>query len=987
MKWRPAKSKATPLGQAVAFLCALLLTSAWLGCSRQDPVTEDPVDDRDPVEVARDLIEGGQLTKAEEILSNRLIEEPEDFSAVLMAGRIQRLRGQNDAARRLADTIPPTDPLYIDGIELLVECDEAEKSLEKAVSRLISAIPNANLNPEIKRRWYYKVWELLSRTGRRQEASLYADALCMGRAYSRSLLHSMLRRGESYPIVATGDDQAREYFAPGHGFARYLFSQERFHEAQMEMERNERYSDGTGAANAFMGRLLAETQAEDEVFFDWFSRCDDQALKFSDYWAALGIWFFQNQKYAASARALCEAVELDWTDDDLCHRLARVLGALNREQDAAYVREHALRVASLRELSIQMTQQRVSGESLSVLPRQLLELGRPIESIGWALEALGSNDAINQQPLLQQHAVLIQNPQLANMAKGVALTEISKVDFEINSALKQLAGLSRVPSGDNESESVEPRLVDVRLNNIASQVGLEFQWYHRPEINLESIPLHQMMGGGVAAFDYDLDGSPDIYFVQGSSLPPDGTASRSNQLFRNLVGSFREVGEDSQSQDFSYGTGVAAGDVNQDGFPDLFLGVLGVNRLLLNNGDGTFQDVSYSMESVEARFSTSVAIADLTGDGIPELFECVYVEMEDGFRLPDQDAQGLEIPPSPNDFYAESDRWFRALGNGEFEPIVIDPGRISPGTSLGLVISDFDNDGGNEVLVSNDARPNHLLGAFDTPQVKNFADVTGLGVGFRGFSNSCMGIAAADFNRDQKIDFHITNFVGEAANHYLQGDGGLYGDTAIRFGVESLTKPFTGFGVASVDFARNGWLDLVVANGHVFDVRPRQQKFQMPTQLLQNLRDRFVVNSVQPGEYFGLQYVGRTVTAVDYDSDLDLDLVVGHLDAPAALLENRTEPIGDAIQFVLVGTTCERDAIGARVRVETNNGIFTAWITAGDGYLTSEQRLVDLGLGAAAEVRRVEISWPSGSQTVLKGIEVNQRYLLVEGQSEAWSLQ
>ena len=116
-------------------------------------------------------------------------------------------------------------------------------------------------------------------------------------------------------------------------------------------------------------------------------------------------------------------------------------------------------------------------------------------------------------------------------------------------------------------------------------------------------------------------------------------------------------------------------------------------------------------------------------------------------------------------------------------------------------------------------------------------------------------------------------------------------------------------------------------------------------------------------------------------------MVVGHLDAPAALLENRTEPIGDAIQFVLVGTTCERDAIGARVRVETNNGIFTAWITAGDGYLTSDQRLVDMGLGAAAEVRRVEISWPSGSQTVLKGIEVNQRYLLIEGQSEAWSLQ
>ncbi|MDG2221532.1 MAG: FG-GAP-like repeat-containing protein [Rubripirellula sp.] len=974
----------------------------------RDQTASDPNRSRyaDRLKEAERYLSELDLKPASELITQALIERPDDNAALLLASRIEIAKGNPDAAKEMARSITATGPSFTTATDIIVQLLVQERALEAAVQRLEFAVEQSSLTEEQRVRWHQQLWEILSRLGRRQEASKYADRLCRAGRYNQEILTSLLRRGDAYPI-AIKDRAPESFFMPGHGLARWWFSQEAFDKALEELSRGRRGASDTArtageiaaqgsgeiAAHAFLGRLLAETQATDKLA-QWYAGCDEQTQEFADYWVALGVWFYQQQQLEASARALMEAVYRDPTDDDACHRLARVLAALNRKSDSQYVREHATRVALLRELAIKISLGETTPEMLADLPQQLLTLGRPFETIGWTLNSLPPGQDQRRRILFDQHAALRQNPMTLTMASELALTEIDRSEFAIEQAFADLSESNRLnaatkPVGNPDRHSsptkLPPSPVVVKLENVADVQGLQFQWHHADKINLDSLPLHEMMGGGIGILDYDLDGYPDIYLAQGSGEPPNDACTRSNQMFRNNVGRFADVTRNTGTEDFHYGSGIAVGDVNQDGFPDLYLGALGQNRLLINNGDGTFQDNTPQLGAVPPQFTSSVGIADLTADGLPELFECVYVEMQDGFRLPDKDKDGSELAPGPNEFYAEADRWSLALGDGRFETKTVAKKRIEPGTALGLMITDFDGDGANDVFVSNDARPNHLLIGFNTPDITNIADLVGLGVGFRGFSNSCMGIAAGDFNRDGSIDLHVTNFTGESANHFIQGKRGIFSDDAARYQLTPLTSPFTGFGIAAVDFGWDGWLDFLVANGHVFDQRDRGKAFQMPTQPILNLQDHYVGAAMTESEgYLGGRYVGRAVATLDFDRDLDLDFVVGHLDAPTALLRNNTTRRGDGIQLVLVGTKSERDAIGSRIRVNTDAGEFTHWVTAGNGYLSANQSIIDIGLGKANRVNSIEMTWSSGTKQTFQNLTTNQRYLLIEGEFKPW---
>jgi tetratricopeptide (TPR) repeat protein len=918
---------------------------------------------------------------------------PDDSPTLLLAGKVAASNADIATAIDLVASIPIDSDKAVESTELLVKWHLSLAQYEEAVTRLQANLTQSNLSAELNVALRRQLWGLLNRLGRRQQASTVADQLCRSGYFDRDTLVSLLRRGDAFPL-ALGDDSPAQHFYPGLGMARWLFSQEKFESALKTLDVGSspqpRRSSQNAAADALRGRLLAELQQTDD-FVRWCRQCDPESQQYSDYWIALGIYFFDQQHLKESAGALLEGIYLDPTDDDGCHRLARVLAALQLKQPAALMREHAIRVATLKNLVKQLSLTQSQPELTADLPTQLLSIARPFEAIGWALNNLGPGNEIKRSALMQQLSTLRQDPMILSISSEYAMMDLDRDAFPREDVLKRrprTAGdESNIARTATDSGSVtgetssDPVFVDV-----AAEVGLDFKWYPNKEGDLRSLPMHEMMGGAIAVCDFDLDGNPDVYLGQGSGNPPDKNCSRSNQMYRNIGSRFLKVTEQSGTLDFGYSSGIAAGDINQDGFPDLYIGCLGGNRLLINNGDGSYRDATENLGDVSPQFTSSVAIADLTGDGRPELFECVYVEMEDGFRLPDRDADGNELPPNPNDFYAESDRWFLSQGNGAMILKVLDPQSIEPGTALGLVVTDIDGDGANDVFVANDARPNHLLMRFSGDNVSNVADLFGLGYGFRGFSNSCMGIASGDFNRDGRFDLHVTNFLNESNNFFLQGEGGLFSDYATRFGLTPACEPYTGFGIKKIDLDRNGWPDFVVSNGHVFDQRSGGIDFQMYPQVLMNEASHLRASDSRDAEgYFGKRHVGRSMASFDFDGDQDLDLIVGHLDSAIAVLENRTEENNLGVQFELLGTQTERDGIGCRVVVQFGGQSFTDWVAAGDGYLSTDESVLDFGIGDTAEVGHVEVHWPSGQKQRFDGIKGGKRYVIVEGNNDIWS--
>jgi hypothetical protein len=266
---------------------------------------------------------------------------------------------------------------------------------------------------------------------------------------------------------------------------------------------------------------------------------------------------------------------------------------------------------------------------------------------------------------------------------------------------------------------------------------------------------------------------------------------------------------------------------------------------------------------------------------------------------------------------------------------------------------------------------------------QNSADAKGVAAGFSGEANACMGIAAGDFDRNGMVDLHVTNFSDQSANHYLQTEASAFTDSATRFELDRWTIPYIGFGVKSLDIDRNGWLDLLLTNGHIFDQRHRGEAFRMPPQLLLNRGNRFQLAEVRdPSKYWDGEYLGRALAKCDFDRNGSIDFLVGHLDQPLALLSNETESSGHWIQLELIGTVSERDAVGTRVVLTCGDQHWHAWVTAGDGYLCTDEPVIDLGLGDRSEIDRLELHWPSGQTQTFRSLAGDTRYLLTEGDPE-----
>lgn len=549
-----------------------------------------------------------------------------------------------------------------------------------------------------------------------------------------------------------------------------------------------------------------------------------------------------------------------------------------------------------------------------------------------------------------------------------------------------------------ERHSVQHDAPPVPIRFQIADVGINFRYFNSSDPATAGARMFEFTGGGVGVLDYDLDGRPDLHFTQGCRWPAD-SAQREHldRLYRNLGDRYLDATDAAGVVEPGFSQGLACGDFDGDGFPDLYVANIGRNRLFRNNGDGTFSDVTTaSMISEGTRanaWTTSVAIADLNGDGLPELFDVNYVEGHDVFeRICDH--AGIARICSPTLFDAQPDRLLLNRGDGRFTDITAIAGIDgSEGTGLGIAIADFHRTGRLSLFIANDARNNHFYvnKTHDPAELPGFSEQalqSGLAFDRDGRAQACMGVAVGDADGDGRIDLFVTNYVEESNTLYVQQDGGHFIDGSRLAGLTEPSVPMLGFGTQFLDADLDGWEDLVVVNGHVDDFTFQGYDHLMRPQIFRNLNGRFVeLPGETAGAYFVQSGLGRGLARLDWNGDGRDEFVVSHLDGPALLLSNTSATTGKPLKFYLRATHSARDAIGATVVVEAGTKRLVRQLTAGDGYQASNEPALAFGLGDDGVVDRVTIHWPSGATSEFQNVATDSTWLAIEGRGRLLHLQ
>jgi len=521
-------------------------------------------------------------------------------------------------------------------------------------------------------------------------------------------------------------------------------------------------------------------------------------------------------------------------------------------------------------------------------------------------------------------------------------------------------------------------LVDVTL-----QAGIQF---HHNSGAYGGKLLPETLGSGCAFLDYDGDGWQDIILINGMDWPGHKRQRTTLRLYRNnRNGTFSDVTRKAGLDVEVYGMGVAVGDYNNDGFPDILVTSVGQNRLFRNTGKGTFLEVTRSSGLAGRQgFSTSALWFDFDRDGLLDLFVCNYVKWSpehDVFCSLDAKHKSYCTPEA---YRGETCWLFRNRGDGTFEDVTAKSGLFdSSSKSLGAAIVDYDRDGWPDLLVANDTQPNKLYRNMHDGTFKDVAVEAGIAFSAEGKARAGMGVDVADFNNSGTVGVAITNFDNEMTGLYRAVGNGTYEDVSMQAGIGLASKNSLGFGCAFLDGNLDGALDLLVANGHIDEtvrnIRGNVGYAQPPQFFLNDGKGKFRDVASELGTEFNQPKVGRGLAYGDFDRDGDLDILMTTNNGPAFLFRNDQSSGNKSIRFRLVGTKSNRDAIGAAVRIFHGGGAQLRLVKSGSSYLSQSELPVTFGLGRQDGIERAVINWPSGRVEEFKSLAAGRTYECVEG--------
>jgi hypothetical protein len=521
-----------------------------------------------------------------------------------------------------------------------------------------------------------------------------------------------------------------------------------------------------------------------------------------------------------------------------------------------------------------------------------------------------------------------------------------------------------------------------RLVDVTSPAGIHFR-HNSGAYGGKLLP--ETLGSGCAFLDYDGDGWQDILLINGMAWPNHKQAPTPMRLYRNnRDGTFTDVTQRAGLDLEMYGMGVAVGDYNNDGFPDILVTCVGQNRLFKNTGKGTFVDVTRTSGlGGRTGFSTSALWFDYDRDGFLDLFVCNYVKWSaehDVFCSLDGKQKTYCTPEA---YRGETCWLFHNRGNGTFEDVTAASGIFDTSSkSLGVALLDYEHDGWPDLLVANDTQPNKLYRNLHNGTFKDVGVEAGIAFSAEGKARAGMGVDVADFDNSGSAGIAITNFDNEMIGLYRPAGKGTYNDVAIQAGVGLPSQNTLGFGCAFLDADLDGSVDLVVANGHIDEtvrnIRGNVGYAQPPQLFLNNGQGKFRELGQAVGEGFNQAKVGRGLAYADFDLDGDLDLLMTTNNGPAYLYRNDQLAGNHSIRFTLVGTQSNRDAIGARVCIEYDGSSQSRLVKSGSSYLSQSELPVTFGLGKRDKIARVVIEWPNGRIEDYKDLAAGQAYRCTE---------
>ena len=528
------------------------------------------------------------------------------------------------------------------------------------------------------------------------------------------------------------------------------------------------------------------------------------------------------------------------------------------------------------------------------------------------------------------------------------------------------------------------------FDDVTGQTGIDFAYRNGEEANLTTIL--ESLGGGVAAFDFDGDGKIDLFFTGGGSLDGKVIMGRPGKLYRNLGDwKFQDVSKETGLTDapLFYTHGATVSDYDCDGFSDLL--ITGWNRvLLLHNelnpaGGRRFVDVTAKAGLTDTRWATAAAWGDLDGDGFPDLYICYYVDWSFANDPLCTGSGGTRDVCPPQKFLPLQHRVYRNAVNGTFEDKTARAKLRPDGKGLGVVMVDVNADGKPDIYVANDGGDNFLYlnrGGFEFDEVGLHS---GVATDDNGLYNGSMGVDAADYDGSGRAALWVTNFQGEVHALYRNGGNGRFQHQSQAAGIGRIGRSSVGFGTAFTDFDRDGWEDIIIANGHVLR-NPSGATYRQRPVFFHNeeheRRRQFRELPGKGGTYFRSDHVGRGLAVADLDNDGWPDLIISHQNDPVVVLRNVAwRTLGRDRHWLRLSLRGKknRDLAGATLTLEVDGRKLTRFVKGGGSYLSASDPRIDFGLGAADRVGALTVQWPGGATETFENLPIDREATIREG--------